>query len=153
MKAYIGIGSNLGNRQWYIEQALQVINPQRTSSIYESLPVAMKSTSLFYNLVIEIETDMEPNRLLDYLEAVEMRLGRSNKGERRPRTIDLDLLLYNNQEIDMPGLKVPHPEIANRLFVLEPLAELIPDCIVAKYNKTIKELLDGCQKEKATVSC
>ena len=129
MKAYIGIGSNLGDRKAYIDKAIELMHPyvKRVSSIYESEPVEMAGANKFLNAVIEIETEMKPHKLLDYLEDIENKLGRKDKGKHKSRTIDLDILLYENESVNTQRLKIPHPKLKQRTFVLKPLKELYSD--------------------------
>lgn len=126
IKAYIGLGSNLGDRQMYIDKAVEMLGPcvKRISSIYETEPVGIKDGDKFLNAVAEIETDMEPMDLLEFLEDIEKKLGRKEKGCYKSRTIDLDILLYGDKTIDNPRLKIPHPGLKDREFVGQPLAEL-----------------------------
>lgn len=135
--AYIGIGSNLGERDVTIRDALELLaaNPEleveAVSSIRETDPVGVVDQPRFLNAAIRLATELAPGPLLERLLAVEQQLGRVRTEERYgPRTIDLDLLLYGDEIIDEPGLRVPHPRLAERRFVLEPLAELDPGLVV-----------------------
>jgi 2-amino-4-hydroxy-6-hydroxymethyldihydropteridine diphosphokinase len=135
--AYIGIGSNLGERESTIRDALALLaadpdlEVEAVSSIRETDPVGMVDQPRFLNAAIRLATDLAPYPLLERLLAVEQQLGRVRTGERYgPRTIDLDLLLYGDEIVDEPGLRVPHPRLAERRFVLEPLAELDPGLVV-----------------------
>jgi len=135
--AYIGIGSNLGERESTIRDALALLaadpelEVEAVSSIRETDPVGMVDQPRFLNAAIRLATDLAPRPLLERLLAVEQQLGRVRTGERYgPRTIDLDLLLYGDEIVDEPGLRVPHPRLAERRFVLEPLAELDPGLVV-----------------------
>lgn len=126
MKAYIGIGSNLGNRKMYIEKALEMLGTRviKVSSLYETKPVDITDGGKFLNAAIEIDTDVEPMELLELLEDIEKKLGRKEKGNNKSRTIDLDILLYGNHRIDTPRLTIPHPRLGEREFFLKPLFEL-----------------------------
>ena len=135
--AYIGIGSNLGERESTIRDALALLaadpelEVEAVSSIRETDPVGMVDQPRFLNAAIRLATDLAPYPLLERLLAVEQQLGRVRTGERYgPRTIDVDLLLYGDEIVDEPGLRVPHPRLAERRFVLEPLAELDPGLVV-----------------------
>ena len=135
--AYIGIGSNLGERESTIRDALALLaadpelEVEAVSSIRETDPVGMVDQPRFLNAAIRLATDLAPYPLLERLLAVEQQLGRVRTGERYgPRTIDLDLLLYGDEIVDEPGLRVPHPRLAERRFVLEPLAELDPGLVI-----------------------
>jgi 2-amino-4-hydroxy-6-hydroxymethyldihydropteridine diphosphokinase len=130
-RAYIGLGSNLGDREQSIRRAAELIGARRVSTIRETEPWGIEDQPFFLNAVAELETDLPPRRLLDRLLVVERKLGRTRDSARfGPRTIDLDLLLYGDESIDRPGLQVPHPRLHERRFVLEPLAELEPSLVV-----------------------
>jgi 2-amino-4-hydroxy-6-hydroxymethyldihydropteridine diphosphokinase len=123
--AYVGLGSNLGDRESAIVRAADLIDARRLSTLRETEPWGYEDQPPFLNAVAELETTSPARELLDRLLAVEAALGRDRSGPRwGPRTIDLDLLLYGDLVLDEPGLTVPHPRLAERLFVLEPLAEL-----------------------------
>jgi len=129
--AYVGLGANLGDRDASIRRAAELLGAQRVSTVRETEPWGYADQPRFLNAVAELETDEEPRALLDRLLEVERALGRTREGPRYgPRTIDLDLLLYGDLELDEPGLTVPHPRLHERLFVLEPLAELAPELVV-----------------------
>jgi 2-amino-4-hydroxy-6-hydroxymethyldihydropteridine diphosphokinase len=128
---YIGLGSNLGDREATIRRALEVLEADAAievvgvSSLKETDPVGLEQQPRFLNGAAALRTDLAPRALLERMLAVERQLGRDRSGPRfGPRTIDLDLLLYGDRRIDLPGLQVPHPRLAERRFVLEPLAEL-----------------------------
>jgi 2-amino-4-hydroxy-6-hydroxymethyldihydropteridine diphosphokinase len=132
--AYVGLGSNLGDREATIRRALELLDSDpeielvAVSSPRETDPVGYREQPRFLNLACSLETDLSPRELLDRLLAVERALGRRRDGPRfGPRTIDLDLLLYGDVSLHEPGLTVPHPRLAERRFALEPLAELDPD--------------------------
>ncbi|MGC1379864.1 MAG: 2-amino-4-hydroxy-6-hydroxymethyldihydropteridine diphosphokinase [Candidatus Baltobacteraceae bacterium] len=127
-RAYIGLGANLGDRIATYERAVAALHELgtvvRRSAIYRTQPWGRSDQPWFVNGVVLLETELEPRALLDSLRAIETRLGRT-KGERwGPRVIDLDLLLYDDREIDEPGLQLPHPYLRERAFVLVPLVEL-----------------------------
>ena len=125
--AYVGLGSNLGDREQLIRAAAELVGAARLSTIIETEPWGHEDQPRFLNAVAEVETRLEPQPFLTFLLDVERRLGRERVGPRwGPRTIDLDLLLYGDETIDEPGLVVPHPYLAERDFVLRPLAELVP---------------------------
>ena len=125
--AYVGLGSNLGDRESLIRQAAELVGAARLSQIIETEPWGYEQQPRFLNAVAEVETPLAARAFLDRLLDVERRLGRERDGRQwGPRTIDLDLLLFGDEQIDEPGLVVPHPHLAERLFVLEPLAELAP---------------------------
>jgi 2-amino-4-hydroxy-6-hydroxymethyldihydropteridine diphosphokinase len=134
---YIGIGANLGDRERTIRDALALLAAdsdleiEAVSTIRETDPVGFVDQPRFLNAAARLQTELPPHALLERLLAVEQRLGRVRGGERYgPRTIDLDLLLYGDEVVDEPALRVPHPGLAERRFVLEPLAELDPGLAV-----------------------
>jgi 2-amino-4-hydroxy-6-hydroxymethyldihydropteridine diphosphokinase len=126
--AYIGIGSNLGDRAAYAERALTEIatlgGVARVSSFYRTAPWGNPDQPWYLNAVVAIETALPPRTLLERLRAIEESMGRVRDERWAPRTIDLDLLLYDDLELDEPGLRVPHPYLRERAFVLVPLAEI-----------------------------
>jgi 2-amino-4-hydroxy-6-hydroxymethyldihydropteridine diphosphokinase len=143
--AYVGLGSNLGEREEAIRHAAELIGARRLSAIVETDPWGYVEQPRFLNAVAELETALEPRLLLDLLLDVESQLGRERVGHRwGPRTIDLDLLLYGDRTVDEPGLAVPHPRMHERLFVLEPLADLAP-LLEIPGKGTVQALLAGLQ--------
>jgi len=127
---YIGIGSNLGDKQGYIDRAMEELRRSasirllRASSIYETGPVSDISQGKFLNGVLEVETELSAGELLKALNDIEERLGRRRAGKNGPRTMDLDILYYGDEIIDEDRLVVPHPRIQEREFVLRGLREL-----------------------------
>lgn len=143
--AYVGLGSNLGDREAQILQAAELIEVRRLSRIVETEPWGLVDQPRFLNAVGELETRLEPRALLDGLLEIERLMGRDRTGPRwGPRTIDLDLLLYGDEVLDEPGLAVPHPRLHERSFVLEPLAELAPELKIPG-NGTVQALLAKLQ--------
>jgi 2-amino-4-hydroxy-6-hydroxymethyldihydropteridine diphosphokinase len=131
---YIGLGSNLGDREATIHRALELLGADddievtAVSSLVETDPVGYENQPRFLNGAAALRTELPAGELLERMFAVERELGRTRTGPRfGPRTIDLDLLLYGQESIDEPGLRIPHPRLAERRFVLEPLAELDRD--------------------------
>jgi 2-amino-4-hydroxy-6-hydroxymethyldihydropteridine diphosphokinase len=129
--AYIGLGSNLGDREGTIRRALELLSAgddievTAVSSLEETDPVGYEDQPRFLNGAAALSTELSPRELLERMFAVERQLGRIRTGPRfGPRTIDLDLLLYGQESFDEPGLRIPHPRLAERRFVLEPLVEL-----------------------------
>ena len=126
--AFVGLGANLGDREAAIRRAARLIGARRLSAIRETEPWGDPDQPPYLNAVAELAWTAGARELLDRLLDVERELGRVRDGRRwGPRTIDLDLLVFGSETIDEPGLTVPHPELARRAFVLEPLAELAPD--------------------------
>lgn len=119
MLAYIGLGSNLGDRKSYIDKAVEMLGQmvRKASPVIETEPVGMKDAGKFLNAVAEIETSLKPLELLDFLEDIERKLGRTEKGNYRSRTIDLDILTYGDLTVDTPRLKIPHPKFKERDFL------------------------------------
>jgi 2-amino-4-hydroxy-6-hydroxymethyldihydropteridine diphosphokinase len=143
--AYVGLGSNLGDREATIRRGAELVGARRLSTIIETEPWGYANQPRFLNAVAEIDTPLTARQLLVHLLDVERRLGRERIGPKwGPRTIDLDLLLYGDAVIDEPGLQVPHPRLAERRFVLEPLAELAPELEIPTFG-TVRALLAGLQ--------
>ena len=149
MKAYVGLGSNLGEREATIRAALDHLAalPEtqlvQVSSLYDTTPVGELDQPNFLNAVAVVETNLDARSLFWNMLLLERRLGRVRQPGRRfgPRTIDLDLLLYGDETIDLPDLKVPHPELQRRAFVLVPLVEVDPHAVHPVLGHTMRELL------------
>lgn len=151
MRAYVGLGSNLGDREAMLRAALGQLAREpgielvTTSGVRETEPVGFLDQPPFLNAAAAVETELPPRELLERLLGIERRLGRTRSGPRfGPRTIDLDLLLYGDEVIEEPGLQVPHPRLAERAFALEPLAELDPELVVPGLGP-VPALLAGLQ--------
>ena len=137
VRAYVGLGANLGDREAMLRSALEQLGAEpgieivAVSKFRDTDPVGIADQPRFLNAAAALETGLSARELLDRLLGIERRLGRTREGPRfGPRTIDLDLLLYGDEEIDVPGLEVPHPRLHERLFALEPLFDLDPDLVV-----------------------
>jgi 2-amino-4-hydroxy-6-hydroxymethyldihydropteridine diphosphokinase len=134
--AFVGIGSNLGDREDHLRRALDLLAAEErievvaVSLLSETEPVGPVEQGPFLNGAVQVSTDLAPRELLERLLEVEQRLGRVRLERFGPRTIDLDLLLYGDEIVDEPGLTLPHPRLHERRFALEPLAELAPDLVV-----------------------
>jgi 2-amino-4-hydroxy-6-hydroxymethyldihydropteridine diphosphokinase len=130
--AFIGIGSNLGDREANLGQAIELLSAEdgievvAVSEIRETDPVGPVEQGPFLNGAVKLDTSLGPRELLDRLLSLENRLGRVRSERWGPRTIDLDLLLYGGERVDEPGLTVPHPRLHERRFALEPLLDLDP---------------------------
>lgn len=146
MQAYIAMGSNLGDGEANIRQALAALEKQgvhivKTSTLIRTAPYGVLDQPDFINGVCEVATDLSPLELLHTMLQLELDMGRVRKRHWGERNIDLDLLLYEDEVLDLPDLKLPHPDMQNRSFVLEPLAEIAPEVIHPIFHKTIRELL------------
>ena len=143
--SYIGIGSNLGNREENCERAIKLLEAgniivKKRSSIIETEPWGVEDQPKFINMAVEIETDLEPEELMSLLKKIECEIGRSPAERWGPREIDLDILLYDDLIIKTPELEIPHPHIAEREFVLKSLAEIASEKIHPVLKKSIKDL-------------
>jgi len=127
-----------------IAGAMERLRPRRMSGIIETDPVGLTEQPRFLNAVAELETDLRAEQLLHRLLQVERELGRVRSQRWGPRTIDLDLLLYGDEQVTSGSLSVPHPELHRRRFVLEGLAELCPNHSVPGLDRTVRELLAAC---------
>ena len=148
VRAYIGLGANLGPREITIQRALDLLAAEQgvrlveLSTLRETDPVGVLDQPMFLNGVAALDTTLSAREVLDALLRVERELGRVRDGERwGPRTIDLDLLVYGSEAVDEPGLSVPHPRLHERQFVLEPLVELDPELEIPGRGR-VSELLD-----------
>lgn len=143
----MSLGSNTGDRtanlHAAIEQISQVGNVLAVSSFYETEPVEFTSQPWFLNCVVSLETENSPSQLLQGVLAIEQAMGRRRTQDKGPRNIDIDVLLYGDQTVDEKGLHIPHPGLAGRRFVLEPLAEIAPDVQHPGLKKTASELRDA----------
>ena len=157
MKAYVGLGSNLGERESLLKSAIEQLAqlPEtrlgKVSSLYDTAPVGELDQPNFLNAVVQLETALTARQLLWNLLLIERRLGRVRHAAQRygPRTIDLDLVLFGDQVIDTPDLKVPHPEYHRRAFVLVPLAEIEPKLVHPVLGLTAHELLERVEERPA----
>ena len=148
-KVYLGLGSNQGDRQQNLNRAIALIANRvgpitDQSDLFVTEPVGFKSTHLFNNMVIGLETSLTANEVLKTTQQIEKELGRKKKsvnGIYHDRLIDIDILLYDDETIQTPSLTVPHPRMKERRFVLEPMAQIAPQLIIPNETKTIAELL------------
>ena len=145
MAIYIALGSNLGDKEINLKEALlrlakKGIKICKVSDFIATRPYGVTDQPDFLNAVAEVETDISPAELLQVLLQTEREMGRLRLRRWGERNIDLDLLLYDGQTIDLPELKVPHPDMQNREFVLKPLAQIAPDAVHPKLGKTIGQM-------------
>lgn len=152
-KAYIALGTNIEPRDFYLSEALNLLEAhesiaiQKRSSIYETDPVGYEDQDDFLNMVVEIQTLLEPIALLDAIQEMEDKLGRTREIRFGPRTIDLDILLFNQEVNKEADLELPHPRLHERAFVLVPLAEIASDEVVPNTGKTVQEHLDELPRQ------
>ncbi|MBE0426732.1 MAG: 2-amino-4-hydroxy-6-hydroxymethyldihydropteridine diphosphokinase [Nitrospirae bacterium] len=144
--AYIGIGSNLGNREENCFHAIELLEKKgikikKKSSLYETEPWGIKQQPIFLNMAVEIETELEPDKLLRLLKDIEKKLGRKNTLKWGPRIIDLDILIFDDIILNKKDLKIPHPLMHKRGFVLKPLNEIAPKINHPLLNRSIAELV------------
>jgi 2-amino-4-hydroxy-6-hydroxymethyldihydropteridine diphosphokinase len=151
--AYISAGSNLGDRQTNLDYGAQALTKggvvKKTSSYYETEPVGYHDQPWFLNQVFEVETLLTPRELLLLCQEIELDRGRARPFPNAPRTLDLDILLFDNRIIDEKDLIIPHPRLTERKFVLEPLVEIAPVIHHPISGKTMQELLAACPDSSA----
>lgn len=148
-KAVLLLGTNIGNRKQNLEEAAMLVDRQvsklvERSSVYQTAAWGVEDQEDFLNQVITFNTELESEKLLEHILSIEKMMGRERKEKWGPRLIDIDILFIGTEIIDTPALKVPHPELQNRRFTLEPLNELMPDFVHPKLGTTIADLLANC---------
>ena len=148
MKIYLSLGSNLGDRERHLQDALDLLQApdlriQRISPVYETEPREVRNQPWFLNLVVEAQTDLFPKQLLARTSKIERQLGRRRLIEKGPRTVDIDILFIGSFVLRTPNLTVPHPRFAERRFVLAPLADLVPEWRDPVSRRSVRELLAG----------
>ncbi len=151
-KVYLSLGSNIGDRYKFLQYGVNSLDQnvnisiKSCSSVYETSPIGFTDQNDFLNMVIEIETSLTPSELLVITQGIQQKAGREFKVRWGPRTLDLDILLYNQENIEMDELKIPHPRMFERGFVIIPLKEVAPSLYFSSVGKTIdqvyQELLD-----------
>jgi 2-amino-4-hydroxy-6-hydroxymethyldihydropteridine diphosphokinase len=145
-KVYFSLGSNMGDRAANIVRAVKALGERgvhitRESSLYETEPVEFREQDWFLNSVVEAETELPPEELMNAILAVERGLGRERRIQKGPRLIDIDILFYGDSVTRTPEIEIPHPRIAARRFVLVPFAEIAPHAVDPVLRKTIADLL------------
>ncbi|MCD6010591.1 MAG: 2-amino-4-hydroxy-6-hydroxymethyldihydropteridine pyrophosphokinae [Flavipsychrobacter sp.] len=147
--AYLLLGSNQGDRTGWLQQAMNMLAEKcgtiaQKSSVYETAAWGITDQPAFLNMVIHLQTVLSPTELLTQIQQIETTLGRQRDIKWGQRTLDIDILLYNDAVVDLPELVIPHPYMQERRFTLAPLAEIAPHYMHPKLNKTITELLAAC---------
>ncbi|KAF0109437.1 MAG: 2-amino-4-hydroxy-6-hydroxymethyldihydropteridine diphosphokinase [Chloroflexi bacterium] len=143
---FLALGTNIGNRRENLTRAREELEKQVTlvqsSSIYETSPWGLLDQPSFLNQVVEGRTRFDPYELLKFVKEIEIKMGRVTTERYGPRIIDIDILFFGDQALNTPNLVIPHPRMAERAFVLIPLAEIQPELIIPGNNLTVKELLE-----------
>ena len=146
---YLGLGSNMGDRQANIDRALDLLSQRmelgKVSAVYDTEPMGNINQPRFLNMVCQAFTRLAPEALLTLAKGIESRMGRRG-GSNDPRPIDIDILLYGDKVLETPELVIPHPRMMGRAFVMVPLAEIAPDLVHPVSGKTMKELLQAIKE-------
>ena len=154
-RVYLGLGSNLGDRAAHLRRAGEAIEALPGTAVtghsrtYETEPVGPQDQNRFLNSALAIDTVLTPEMLRQHLARIETRAGRADESRRQPmgpRELDIDILLYGDRRLRQPGLTVPHPHLAERWFVLKPLADLIPDTVPPGWTHNIRQALEAIEQ-------
>jgi 2-amino-4-hydroxy-6-hydroxymethyldihydropteridine diphosphokinase len=141
--AYLSLGSNIGDREANLWTALDELHPERVSPIYETEPVDYRDQAWFLNVVAEVRTDLFPRQFLAMTQRIERELGRVRTIAKGPRTIDIDILLFGSTVVHAKDLEIPHPRMAERRFVLQPLADLAPEVRHPVTHRSVRQMLEA----------
>lgn len=152
---YLSIGTNLGDRQSNLKTAVTLIGQrigtvQAVSQAFETEPWGFQSPNAFLNQALQVTTDMNPVDALKTTQAIESEMGRTSKSHNSmyaDRLIDIDLIFFDDQVIELPGLKIPHPLMHKRQFVLEPLSEIAPEIVHPLLHKTVREMFEEIRQQ------
>jgi len=151
--AYLSLGSNVGDRLENLRSAIAALQNQgkisAVSSIYETEPVEYTDQSWFLNCAVELETELSPHQLMQEILRFEHGMGRVRSQPKGPRTIDIDILLFGDEQVDRGGLTIPHAAMHQRRFVLEPLAEIAPDALHPVLRKTVSQLKEKLHSDQS----
>jgi 2-amino-4-hydroxy-6-hydroxymethyldihydropteridine diphosphokinase len=145
---YLALGSNMGNRAANLKEAVAALSPQMEvkakSKVYETPPWGHTEQEKFYNQVLKVKTYLEPEPLLKHLKRLEVALGRVASFRNGPRLIDIDILFYDDLVFESPVLVIPHPHVHERGFVLLPMMDIAPDFMHPVKQRSIRDLIAGC---------
>lgn len=150
-RAYLSLGSNMGDRKGYLRRAVEMLGRlpgtrvTAQSSVIETPPWGKTDQPAFLNMAVALETTLSPEELLDHIQSIERALGRQRAEHWGPRTLDIDILVYEGESRSTPTLHLPHPYLTERTFVLEPLAEIAPELVIN--GKTVREWLEQSRED------
>ena len=155
-ECYIGLGSNLGDRLSYLLRAVKLLSEtnikiEKISSVFETAPQNFLQQPKFLNCILQISTTLQPLELLNICQSIEAIIGKNKTIAFGPRNIDIDILMFNDEKVNMPNLVIPHPRMTSRNFVLTPLYEIAPNSIIN--GNDIKNLLEKCSDQDVVKFC